>query len=579
MFKKYFLIAIIIFSLVASFILPASLAAEPADGSPARLIVTFDETARRTVKDFIQDKGGQVIRDFKIIPGMAISLRSVQVPELMSIAGVRQVGIDGRVYAIDSELDNSWGVKRIDAGDVHSYNKGSGIKIAIIDTGIDYTHSDLDANSNPALRGYDFVSNDSDPFDDNGHGTHVSGITSAEDNDSGVVGVAPEADLYALKVLDSSGSGYWSDIIAAIEWVVSNGMQVANMSLGASQEAPGVHDAVKVAYNAGIVLVAAAGNSGNPAGQGNNIIYPARFEEVIAVGATDQNDLRASFSSTGDQLELVAPGVVIHSTIPGGGYASYSGTSMASPHVAGTAALVIASGISDSNGNGRINDEVILRLINTADDLGASGKDSQYGYGLINAYKAVSPPLATGSIHGTVTDGTNPISGASVTNGSTTVTTSPDGSYAILDVIPGTYTVTASATGYQNSSQTVSVTSGQIATANFSLTLILNGTITVIVKDASTNSPIAGASVTNSNKTVTTDESGNYTILDAPGTYTVTASAVGYQSSSQSVTVQESTTSIADFNLSPATQVATLSVKSILIILRVEKVTQLILES
>lgn len=322
--------------------------------------------------------------------------------------------------------------------------------------------------------------------------------------------------------------------------------------------------AVKAAYNAGLVLVAAAGNSGNPAGQGNNIIYPARYDEVIAVAATNQDDTRASFSSTGEQLDLSAPGVSIYSTVPGGGYASYSGTSMASPHVAGTAALVISSGIVDTNSNGRINDEVILSLINTADDLGTTGKDSKYGYGLVNAYKAVPPPLATGSIQGNVTDGQNPIAGASVTDGTRTVLTDNNGNYIINNIPDGIYTVTASKDTYKSSSQQVTVTGGATVTADFTLSIIRNGAIAGTVTDTATGLAIAGASVTDGFKTTATDSSGNYTISDvAPGTYTITASTTGYQSSSKNVNVQENTTSTANFSLSPVTQATTVSVKSL----------------
>lgn len=386
---KLITVAGVILALVISLFAPAAVAAQPQGNAPARLIVTFDEPARQAVEDYVHENAGQVLRDFTIVPAMAILLNADRVSGLQGVRGVRQVGPDGRIHAIDVELDNSWGVKHIGAGNVHAYNKGSGVKLAIIDTGVDYNHPDLNGNY---AGGYDFVNNDTNPFDDNGHGTHVAGIAAAEDDGAGVVGGAPEADIYALKVLDAGGNGYWSDFMAALEWAANNGMQVANMSLGASRDAPGVHDAVKAAYNGGVLLVAAAGNSGNPGGRGNSIEYPARYEEVIAVGATDQNDTRASFSSTGDQLELAAPGVGITSTIPDGGYESYSGTSMASPHVAGTAALVIASGITDTNGNRRVNDEVRLLLQQTADDLGASGKDSQYGYGLVDADEAAPPP-------------------------------------------------------------------------------------------------------------------------------------------------------------------------------------------
>ncbi|GAI75932.1 unnamed protein product, partial [marine sediment metagenome] len=166
----------------------------------------------------------------------------------------------------------------------------------------------------------------------------------------GVVGVAPEARIYALKVLEG-GTGSYSDVIAAIQWAVDNGMQVTNNSYGSSGD-PG--ELVKAAFDAayytyGVLHVAAAGNNGNPPGRGDNVIYPARWDSVIAVAATDESDNRARWSSTGLDVELSAPGVNINSILPGGDYVRMSGTSMASPHVAGTAALVITAGIT---GNG-----------------------------------------------------------------------------------------------------------------------------------------------------------------------------------------------------------------------------------
>lgn len=291
-------------------------------------------------------------------------------------------------------MDDSWGVKCIGAGIVHdSENRGGGVKVAIIDSGIDYIHPDLKTNY---VDGYDFVNNDTDPMDDDGHGTHVAGIVAAEDNESGVVGVAPEAKLYALKVLEG-GSGYWDDIIAAIQWSVDNSMQVVNMSLGGT----GISDveiACQNAYDEGILLVAAAGNSGNPPGKGDNIIDPAGYASVIALAATDKSDKRARWSSTGPDLELSAPGVAINSTLLGGGYGEKSGTSMASPHVAGSAALVWVANPGWSNNTVR------TQLQSTADDLGDS---SLYGNGLVNANAAeavgVDTPLS-GAIAGKVTD-------------------------------------------------------------------------------------------------------------------------------------------------------------------------------
>ncbi len=360
----------------------------------------------------VERAGGTVRYNYNIVPAVAASIPETAIQGLLNNPKVTSVELDGAVYAVDTELDNAWGVKRINSGTVHaSGNKGTGVKIGIIDSGVNYNHPDL---NDVYAGGYDFVQNDNDPMDVYGHGTHVAGTACAEDNDFGVVGVAPECALYSLRVLNNDGVGSWSATIAAMDWAVANGMQVVNLSLGNSQN-PG--EIVKAAFDnaeaAGLIIVAAGGNSGTPAGKGSNVIYPAKWESVIAVAATNPNDTRASFSSTGAEIELAAPGVSILSTwndadsplnpqpicVDNICYYKYgSGTSMASPHVAGTAALIITAGVTDTNGNKRINDEVRAIMNSTAEDLGSSGRDPQYGYGLINAAAAISavvPPSPT----------------------------------------------------------------------------------------------------------------------------------------------------------------------------------------
>jgi subtilisin family serine protease len=222
-------------------------------------------------------------------------------------------------------------------------------------------------------------------MDDNGHGTHCAGIIAAVDNDIGVIGVAPEAFLYAYKVLDSSGSGYESDVIAAINQAVIDGIQIISMSLGSDGASSTLELACNNAQAAGVLLVAAAGNDyrGNKRIEWDTVDYPGRFDSVIAVGATDQYDEKASFSSTGPNVEIAAPGVSILSTYPGNRYVTASGTSMATPHVAGVAALIFASGVWSAA-------EVRNMMKTTADDLGASGTDYWYGYGLVDADEAAS---------------------------------------------------------------------------------------------------------------------------------------------------------------------------------------------
>jgi subtilisin len=476
-------------ALVLLVVMLSGLMVSPALGQQperVKVLIGFTRQPGPAEEELVRGVGGTIKYTYHLVPAIAATLPEGAIDGLRRNPNVTSIDLDGQVWAIDTELDNAWGVKRIGAGTVHGYNKGTGVKVAIIDSGIAYTHPDLDANYKG---GYDFVNSDYDPMDDYGHGTHVAGTVAAVANGFGVVGVAPEAHLYALKVLNASGSGYWSDIIAAVQWCVDNGMQVANLSLGSDRDPGGtVKAAFDTAEAAGVVIVAAAGNSGNAAGKGNNVIYPARYDSVIAVAATDSSDNRASWSSTGDQVELAAPGVAVFSIWNDsdspydpqpvcdeseGCYKYGSGTSMASPHVAGTAALVIASGIGDANGNVRINDEVRLRLQQTADDLGAAGRDPQYGFGLVDADEAAPAPATTGSIAGTVTnasDGSG-IEGATVIlDTSQSATTDTNGAYAIADVPTGDHTVTASADGFNSASQTVTVSENATTTANFALT-------------------------------------------------------------------------------------------------------------
>jgi subtilisin family serine protease len=228
-----------------------------------------------------------------------------------------------------------WGIKKTGADLSWGISTGNGIKIGVIDTGIYKTHPDLSAN---VKGGVTFVTGTQDYNDDNGHGSHVSGTTAALNNNIGVVGVAPNASLYGVKVLNSQGSGWCSDIIAGIDWSNAYRMNIITMSLGGCG-IQSVHDAIIRADNSGIVLVAAAGNSGGSIG------YPAAYPEVIAVTATDINNNIASFSSRGPEAELAAPGVGIYSTYKGGGYATLSGTSMATPHVTGVVAQMLATTI------------------------------------------------------------------------------------------------------------------------------------------------------------------------------------------------------------------------------------------
>jgi subtilisin family serine protease len=271
--------------------------------------------------------------------------------------------------------DVPWGIQRVHAPAAWPQTQGAGVKIAVIDTGIDYTHPALQGKVDGGYSALTKTENPKDYMDDNGHGTHVSG-TAAGSHIKGLVGAAPQARLYAVKVLDSDGSGNLSDVIDGIVWAAKNGMQVANLSLGAPTDSAAMHEAVQYATGMGVVIVAAAGNSGGAVG------FPGAYPEVVTVSASDADDKLAGFSSRGPEVKFIAPGVDVISARLGGGFVSFSGTSMATPHVAGLAALAVAQGWVGLGGP----DGVLAQLKKAASPLPGLTAEQQ-GSGLIDAGK------------------------------------------------------------------------------------------------------------------------------------------------------------------------------------------------
>ncbi|MBI4186014.1 MAG: S8 family peptidase [Chloroflexi bacterium] len=337
------------------------------------VLMSFDVTPGPTEEALVHNAGGNIKRSYHIVPAVAASIPRDRLESLRRNPKVTSIEEDVSLQVVEQTLPRA--VDRIDAGVAHGQSNGRGVKVAILDTGIDLDHPDL-----RVVGRVSFVDGATSADDDHGHGTMVAGVVGALDNGTGVTGVAPEAQLYAVKVLNKWGWGYSSDILAGIEWAIDHRMQVVNMSFGGPLEQSSViQAALEAAYQAGIVLVAAAGNAGD-----QGIIYsPARYQPVIAVGATDQQGVRASFSSTGPELELMAPGVDILTTARGGGYVSGSGTSLSAPHISGAAASLIASGVTS-------NAEVRRILQVTAEDLGLPGWDEYYGWGLASAARAAS---------------------------------------------------------------------------------------------------------------------------------------------------------------------------------------------
>lgn len=442
----------------------------------------------------------------------------------------------------DPGFGNQWGMVKVEAAQAWEITTGSSnINIAILDTGVDLDHPDL---ADKLISNINF-SNSGTTDDVYGHGTHVAGIAAAiTDNGVGVAGLGYNSTIMNVKVLSDIGAGLYSWIASGIIWAADNGAEIINMSLGGPSESSTLEEAINYAWNKGVVVVAAAGNNGD-----TTPMYPAYYTNCIAVAATDANDARASFSNYGDWVDVAAPGASIYSTLKNGNYGYLSGTSMASPHVAGLAALVLTT-VSDANGDGKLNNEVRSRIEATCDDIGING----IGYGRINAAQAVGgEPVPPGAISGQVTDveDGSAISGAQVSDGIRTVLTDATGGYTIDNVPPGTYQVFASKEGYQTSSLTVNVVSGTTTVADFSLTkTIVPGSITGSVTDAEGGSPIVGAMVSDGTRTATTDASGEYTIADVPaGSYGVTASKEGYESSSLTVDVLSGSNAVVDFSL------------------------------
>jgi subtilisin len=345
-------------------------AARPSD--TVEVNIGFDHDGGRRASVAAAD---DVVREF------GFDAITIQVPKralsgLRQRSDVRYVEENGQMHAIAQSTP--WGVDRVDADIAHQAGyTGSGADIAILDTGIDSDHPDLQANigagayavscSGSGCRyGWD---------DDNGHGTHCAGIADAVDNSRGVVGVSTNATLHAVKVLNSRGSGSYSDIAAGIEYVGDQGWDVGSLSLGGRKSSV-VEDAVEYAYSRGVLLVVAAGNSG-PCSY--CVGYPAAEPECMAVSATNRSDNLASFSSTGPQIEIAAPGADITSTYVGGEYASLSGTSMACPHVSGAGGMLMVNGFT--------NTEARQRLRNTAENIGLS--DNEGGAGLLDVAAAL----------------------------------------------------------------------------------------------------------------------------------------------------------------------------------------------
>ena len=465
-----------------------------------------------------------------VVHGYTAKLTRGQYELLLNDPSVDYIEPDRPVHMIAQTVP--WGISAVNAPAVHARgNKGAGVKVGIIDTGIDHTHADLAANY---AGGIDFVNGDNDPMDDNGHGSHVSGTVAAVDNSIGVIGVAPSVSLYGIKVLDRFGSGTFGDVVAGIDWAAANGMNVVNMSLGASIGTNALQTACDNAYASGVVICAAAGND-----YGGPVSYPAKYSSTIAVSAVDQNNNLAVFSNKGPEVEVAAPGVGIYSTYMGGQYATLDGTSMATPHVAGVCALIWATGQFSAPA------DVRNQLTATATDIGPAGRDNNFGFGLVNADAATNvgpppnqPPTANangpysalvGANISFSSAGSSDPDGSIVSyswdfgDGATSTAANPTHAYSAAGTYNVSLTVTddQGATGSNSTTATITVPTPPVA--DFSGSPVSgNEPLTVTFTDLSTNNPTSWSWDFGDGATSTAQ---NPTHTYSAGTYDVTLTA------------------------------------------------------
>jgi len=350
----------------AAAVVPGATAAPthtPASG--AYIVVLESGAAGKVAREHGKAHGADVGHVYRsAVRGYSARMSPTAAARVAADPRVAWVQADGVVSTTEQSLPT--GIDRANADDSSTAaGNGSGsvdVDVAVIDTGIDIDHPDLNV-----VGGQNCSRGPASKYDDgNGHGTHVAGTVGALDNTNGVVGMAPGARMWAVRVLNNAGSGSWSDVICGIDWVAANAdtIEVANMSLGGAGTDHGncgngqdaMHAAICGAVDAGVTFVVAAGNDSQDASG----FVPAAYDEVITVSAladfngqpgggaaatcrSDEDDTLANFSNFGADVDLIAPGVCINSTWKGGGYNTISGTSMASPHVAGGAALYLAS--------------------------------------------------------------------------------------------------------------------------------------------------------------------------------------------------------------------------------------------
>ncbi len=340
-----------------------------ADEQLQRVLIMFETTIDQQL---IEQNNGSIIEELPAINSVSALLPKNSIEVLQANKAIKYIEEDKPVSLQSYWSD--WGTEKIAAQNAWTHHlTGQGVKVAVIDTGI-APHPDLNIK-----KGVSFVNYTKSAADDHGHGTHVAGIIAAGQQTQGLKGIAPDVELYAIKVLDKNGNGYHSDVIQGIQWAIEHEIDIINLSIGGFESSTFLEEALNEAYEEhNILIVAAAGNNGQLRAKGNTVDYPAKYASVIAVAATDNQDRHPIFSSHGVEVELAAPGVSIQSTHLDGGYVALDGTSMAAPHV--TAMLALLKQAQPS----KTNKELRKMIQGYTVDLGLPGKDSLFGYGRIS---------------------------------------------------------------------------------------------------------------------------------------------------------------------------------------------------
>lgn len=274
-----------------------------------------------------------------------------------------------------------WEIKKFNIENHWINSQGEDTTIAVIDTGCDLDHPDI---KNNLLQGINIIDNKKDPIDDNGHGTHVAGTIAGENNGIGMVGVAPKSKILPIKALDQNGSGNNKAIAEGIVWAADRACDFITMSLGSAQDSQNIHNAIIYAVKKGCVVFCAAGNDG----ENTPIMYPARYDETIAVGSIDRNLRRSNFTCSGEELEFLSPGQDIFSCVPDNGYAVMSGTSMATPFAVGCACLLLSSYKKNNKQNELKSKDDYVRIFRESAtslaDKRYAGEKRYEGYGILN---------------------------------------------------------------------------------------------------------------------------------------------------------------------------------------------------